>query len=76
MDDTLRFLSYSPNPKRDGVHESDIGAGAHTDFGSITLLYSPSQACTYQRFQDEVGGLQVQSKDTWIDATPIKDTIL
>jgi len=65
VDDTLRFLCYSPSPKREKVHESDIGAGAHTDFGSITLL-----------FQDNVGGLQVQSPNSWIDATPITDTIL
>jgi isopenicillin N synthase-like dioxygenase len=41
IDDTLRFLCYSPSPKRDTIDESDIGAGAHTDFGSITLLYIP-----------------------------------
>ena len=61
----MRFLSYSPSPVRDGIHESDVGAGAHTDFGSITLL-----------FQDGVGGLQVQSKGDWVDAKPIPDTIL
>ena len=76
MDDTLRFLCYSPNPKRETVHESDLGAGAHTDFGSITLLYILPMSSSNDRFQDEVGGLQVQSKSSWIDATPIKDTIL
>jgi isopenicillin N synthase-like dioxygenase len=73
----LRFLCYSPNPKRDKVHESDIGAGAHTDFGSITLLYVIFVAIrTNGSFQDAVGGLQVQSKGEWIDATPIPDTVL
>jgi len=72
----LRFLCYSPDPKRDTIHESDIGAGAHTDFGSITLLYVLSLTTSNCSFQDEVGGLQVQSKAQWIDATPIPDTIL
>ena len=76
MDDTLRFLCYSPTPKRESIHESDIGAGAHTDFGSITLLYIRLLSFFNDRFQDDVGGLQVQSKNSWIDATPIKDTIL
>ena len=41
-------------------------AGAHTDYGSITLL-----------FQDMAGGLQVLSpKGTFVNATPIEDTIV
>jgi len=28
------------------------------------------------RFQDDVGGLQVLSKGEWVDATPVPDTIL
>ena len=32
------------------------GVGEHTDYGLLTLLY-----------QDEVGGLQVKHRDTWID---------
>lgn len=53
-----------------------MGAGAHTDFGSITLLYVRPSPYAENRFQDDVGGLQVQSQDSWIEATPIKDTIL
>ncbi|MDC0610779.1 2OG-Fe(II) oxygenase [Vibrio sp.] len=38
------------------------GAGAHTDYGCITLLY-----------QDESGGLQVLNKqDQWIEAPPVE----
>lgn len=39
---------------------SDQGVGAHKDSDLLSLL-----------LQDEVGGLQVQSGDGWIDATPI-----
>ena len=54
-----------------------MGAGAHSDFGSLTLLYLVYhwKAITV-RFQDDVGGLQVLSKGEWVDATPIPDTIL
>ena len=76
VDDTLRFLCYSPSPKRETIHESDIGAGAHTDFGSITLLYFLLSIVSNVRFQDSVGGLQVQSHNSWIDAKPIEGTIL
>jgi len=39
--------------------------GAHSDYGTITLL-----------FQDDIGGLEVLSGNEWIAATPIADTIL
>ncbi|MFJ4657544.1 isopenicillin N synthase family dioxygenase [Nocardia sp. NPDC088792] len=39
---------------------SDQGVGAHKDYGYLALLQ-----------QDEVGGLQVQGPDGWIDAVPV-----
>ena len=46
----LRLLHYPPQPH--GASGAGIGAGEHTDYGSITLLYT-----------DEVGGLEVKRRD-------------
>ena len=55
---TLRLLRY-PAPQ-DGVGV-EIGAGAHTDYGNLTLLAT-----------DDAGGLQVRLRDgRWIDAPPL-----
>ncbi|KAJ9638768.1 hypothetical protein H2199_006628 [Coniosporium tulheliwenetii] len=61
-------LLHYPEVERRVFQErkGQVRAGAHTDYGSITLL-----------FQDDRGGLQVQSPDgTFVDATPILDTIV
>lgn len=64
-DNTLRLLHY-PEVKKDvfTINPGQVRAGAHSDYGSITLL-----------FQDSRGGLQVKSPTgAFVDATPIEDT--
>jgi isopenicillin N synthase-like dioxygenase len=56
---TLGPLHYPPQAGR--ITSARIGAGAHTDFGCLTLLH-----------QDISGGLQVKRRDgVWIDAPPV-----
>ncbi|GAQ09726.1 hypothetical protein ALT_7047 [Aspergillus lentulus] len=66
-DNNLRLLHYPSVPK--DVFKQNPGqvrAAEHSDYGSITLL-----------FQDRRGGLQVRSpKGTFVDATPIADTVV
>lgn len=66
-DNTLRLLHY-PSVDRDifQKYPGQVRAGEHSDYGSITLL-----------FQDARGGLQVRGpKGTFVDVTPIPDTIV
>jgi isopenicillin N synthase-like dioxygenase len=66
-DNTLRLLHYPPVLKEVFANNPDaVRAGAHSDYGSITLL-----------FQDDIGGLEVKSpRGTWVRAVPIKDAIV
>lgn len=61
---TVRMLHYPPHP--DAAADNQIGAGAHTDWGFLTLL-----------LQDDIGGLEVQGRDgRWIRAEPVENAIV
>jgi isopenicillin N synthase-like dioxygenase len=64
QDHTLRLLHYPPIVQ--ALEPGQIRAGEHSDYGSLTLL-----------FQDDVGGLEVQTANgNWRFVPCIPDTIL
>lgn len=62
---TVRLLHYPPQTAQ--TDSKQKGAGAHTDFGGLTLLR-----------QGDIGGLQVwdQSTSGWIHADPVPGTFV
>ncbi len=61
---SLRLLHYPPHPTADPAKE--VGCGAHTDWGAITVLA-----------QDEVGGLEIQLPGgRWIPARPVSGAFI
>jgi len=53
----FRIFNYPPAAPGD---EETWGVGEHTDYGLLTLLK-----------QDDAGGLQVKTRDGWIEAPPV-----
>jgi hypothetical protein len=65
-DHALRFLHYPAVPKSLLTKEGAVRAGAHTDYGTITLL-----------FQDGSGGLQARTPSgEYVDVPPIPGAIV
>ena len=61
---TLRMVRYPAHPE--GADERTFGAGAHTDWGAVTVLA-----------QDAHGGLEVQMPNgSWVPATPMEGSFV
>ncbi|MGA2392502.1 MAG: 2-oxoglutarate and iron-dependent oxygenase domain-containing protein [Candidatus Lustribacter sp.] len=59
-----RLLHYPPQSAATAAQ--NLGAGAHTDWGMLTML-----------LQDDIGGLEVRAPDgEWISATPMPGTFV
>jgi isopenicillin N synthase-like dioxygenase len=54
----FRIFNYPEIPRGEGDRPWSVGE--HTDYGVLTIL-----------LQDDTGGLQVRSRDRWIDAPPV-----
>ncbi len=62
---SLRVINYPAQEA--GPDEGQLRAGAHTDYGSLTILHA----------EDRPGGLQVRRGDgTWIDVRPSADSFV
>jgi len=60
----VRFIKYPPHPSAAAYNQ--LGAGAHTDWGGVTILA-----------QDSAGGLEVETvSGEWIAAKPIEGTFV
>jgi isopenicillin N synthase-like dioxygenase len=57
----FRIFHYPPVPQS----SRDWGVGEHTDYGLLTLLA-----------QDAAGGLQVKTREGWIEAPPVPGTLV
>jgi isopenicillin N synthase-like dioxygenase len=64
--DTLRTIHYATHPGDPDLLDGQVGMGAHTDYGIVTVLYA-----------DPVPGLQVLGPDhAWHDVVPAPGALL
>ncbi|QRV87578.1 2OG-Fe(II) oxygenase family protein [Ceratobasidium sp. AG-Ba] len=62
----LRLLYYPPSDISEDQAHGEVRAGAHSDYGSLTLL-----------FQKSLGGLQIRLPNgDWLDAPVVNDAVL
>ncbi|KKY30462.1 putative flavonol synthase [Diaporthe ampelina] len=65
-DDHLRYMCYHPRPEADDARVDNTWARAHTDFGSLTLLWS-----------QDVAGLQIRTREgEWRYVPPVDGGIV
>jgi len=62
---TLFRIFHYPATSHPKNQSGRWGVGEHTDYGVLTILK-----------QDETGGLQIKSKESWIEAPPIPNTFV
>jgi isopenicillin N synthase-like dioxygenase len=60
----FRIFNY-PSRAAPGAQAVQWGVGEHSDYGLLTILW-----------QDDVGGLQVQTREGWVDAPPLSQSFV
>jgi len=60
----FRIFNYPSRPAPAG-QEVQWGVGEHSDYGLLTILW-----------QDDVGGLQVKTREGWVDAPPLPESFV
>jgi polar amino acid transport system ATP-binding protein len=60
----FRIFNYPTRPPADGA-DVRWGVGEHTDYGLLTILW-----------QDDVGGLEIKTRDGWVAAPPVPDSFI
>jgi polar amino acid transport system ATP-binding protein len=60
----FRIFNY-PSRRAPAGQDVQWGVGEHSDYGLLTMLW-----------QDDVGGLQVRTRDGWVEASPVPQSFV